>query len=135
MKSRLPTTDHAKRLAAIMHRRLSTPWMPKEIKAKRAIGLIEETDILSLERYYRKNWPPGKNQNILRRDLFTLLNNFRSEVDRANIWNESRPDKPIPRKIIPLPPAPSEPFIQTEEARARTDAFMEEYRARKKRQA
>lgn len=132
MKSRLPTTDHAKRIALIMHRRLSTPWMPKEIKAFRSIGPINEPDMVSLERYYARNWPPGKRGNYLRRQLLTLCNHFWGEVDEANRWNEAHPDKPAPRKIIPLPPAPSEPFIQTEEARQRTERFMAEYNARKK---
>lgn len=131
MKSRLPSTDHAKRLATIMHRRLSTPWMPKEIKAFRSIGPIEEADMLSLERYYRKNWPPGKNQNILRRDLYTLLNWFRSEVDRANIWNEAHPDRPAPRVIIPLPPAKSEPFIPSADEEASIRRFQKERELRK----
>jgi hypothetical protein len=127
-----PTTDHAKRMATVMHRRLSTPWMPKEIRAFRLLGKLDETDLQSLERYYRKNWPPTHGKNALRTDLYTLLNNFRGEVDRADRWNEAHPEKPKPRKIIPLPPTQSAPLILTDEDRARMARFDAERKARKR---
>lgn len=130
-KPRLPTTAHAKRIAAIMHRRLSTQWMPKEIKAFRLLQPIDESSLASMERYYRMNWPPRHGRNALRTDLFTLLNNWAGELDRADRWNEEHPEKPKPRKIIPLPMAASEPLVLSPEDKAQADRFMADYRERK----
>ena len=82
----LPTTDTAKRLATMMHRRLTTEWQPNEIKAFKKIGAIEEEDLAALENYYASNWPPQRDVNILRHDLLTLLNNIRGEIDRARAF-------------------------------------------------
>lgn len=82
----LPTTDTAKRLATMMHRRLTTEWQPNEIKAFKKIGTIEEEDLAALENYYASNWPPQRDVNILRHDLLTLLNNIRGEIDRARAF-------------------------------------------------
>lgn len=111
-----------------MHRRETTRWLPKEIKAFKLLLPIEESDLASMERYYRKNWPPRHNKNCLRTDLYTLLNNWMPELDRANAYNEAHSVKPPPRKIIPLPltgkPEP-EP-IRTPEDLERIARFEEE---------
>jgi hypothetical protein len=80
---RLPTSEQAKRVARIMHRRLDTPWDKKEVDAYVAIGVIPEDDMEILEKYYASNWPPKTSVNHLRQNLITLLNNFQGEIDRA----------------------------------------------------
>lgn len=79
----IPTTEQSKRIARIFHRRLTTPWTSKEIRAYRALGTIPEEDLSAVEKYYAANWPPYRNTNILRHDLLTFLNNFQGEVDRS----------------------------------------------------
>lgn len=111
-KSRVPTSDHAKRIAAINHRRLTTPWMPKEVAAFRLIkDQIVDDELAMVERRYKSQWPPESNKNTLRHDLYTMLNNWAGEVDRARVWCDQHPLKKEPRKIIPLPPAKSEPYV------------------------
>lgn len=76
-----PTTEEAKRIAAIFNRQPSTKWSVREVKAFKALHPIDPQDIALLESYYRAE--KGNPENILRRDLQTLLNNFPGEVDRA----------------------------------------------------
>ena len=80
---RLPTSEQAKRVAGIMHRRIDTSWDKKEVDAYVAIGVIPEDDMAILEKYYASNWPPKTSVNHLRQNLLTLLNNFQGEIDRA----------------------------------------------------
>lgn len=116
-----------------MHRRGA--WNEKrEIKPFRLLApYIREEDLLMVERYYQKNWPPRTGVNILRHDLSTLINNWEPETDRARIWCEAHPLKPKPRVIIPYTP-PSEPYVPSTDPVeiAQRERFMEEYRARKK---
>ncbi len=76
-QNNIPQTETAKRLAALFHRRETTPWSEKEIDAFKALGKIEEEDLNLLERYFATRDP------YLRKDLGTLLNNFAGELDRA----------------------------------------------------
>jgi len=46
---RLPTSEQAKRVAKIMHRRIDTAWDKKEVDAYVAIGVIPEDDMAILE--------------------------------------------------------------------------------------
>lgn len=89
----IPTTNQSKRIASIFHRRLTTPWTTKEIRAYQAIGTLEASDLEALERYYGTLWPPRREVNNLRHDLVTFLNNITGEIDRAHAW-----------KIKPRPP-------------------------------
>jgi len=82
----LPTTDQSKRIAAILRRRVTTPWTDKEVRAYKKIGIIPEEDLKALEAYYAENWPPAMGVNQLRHDLLTLLNNFPGEVGRAHTY-------------------------------------------------
>ncbi len=129
-KPLLPTSDLAKRLGAVMHRRPKTPWLPREVSAFRMIqGHVTDDDMAMLERYYASNWPPESNKNHLRHDLVTLLNNAFGEVDRARIWCEKHPLR-RERKIIPMPPVQSEqPAVVGDPAEVQR--FLEEYRKRK----
>lgn len=109
--ARFPTSEPAKRIAAIFHRQLTTSWSEKEIKQFRSLvkdGCFESMDGLAIvERCYKKQWPPNRDKNILRHDLITFLNNYRGELDKATAWNEAHPIKQGPRKIIPMPEAVS----------------------------
>jgi len=82
----LPKTEEAQRLGAIFHRRSTTPWTDKEVRAFRKLCPIDSEHLAAVEAYYAGNWPPGHDKNILRHDLLTLLNNFTGEVDRAKQW-------------------------------------------------
>jgi hypothetical protein len=73
----IPQSETAKRLAALFHRRETTPWSEKEIEAYKALGKIEEEDLQLLERYY------ATGDKYLRQNLATLLNNYGGELDRA----------------------------------------------------
>ena len=84
-KDRLPTTDTAKRIAAMKNRRLTTEWSEKEIKAYKAIGIIPEEDLAMMEEYYASGC------DYLRRDMLTLLNHWQGEVDRAREFCQSKP--------------------------------------------
>lgn len=112
---RIPTTEQSKRVAGIMHRRLTTVWSCNEVKAYKALGTIPEDDLAALERYYASNWPPKHGVNVLRHDLLTLLNNFQGEIDRAYGWahkkkpnraNEWQPSAPA--NVVPMDPAEEE---------------------------
>lgn len=133
--SLFPTTDQAKRIAAIMHRQDTTAWAEKEVIQFRHLSKLKSFDeekLVLVERYYSRNWPPRRGQNILRTDLYTLLNNWAGELDRATVWNEAHPVKPAPRKVIPMPLISSEPMKPlSAEDQASADRFMEQYRQRK----
>lgn len=94
--SNIPTTDQSKRIATIFHRKLTTAWNQKEIEAYRKIGTLDADDLLALEGYYSSNWPPGKNDNILRHDLVTFFNNITGEIDRSNAWRARQPKGSAP---------------------------------------
>lgn len=130
--SLLPSSPIALRMAAIMHRKSSTPWnLRKEIKPFRALSrAISEEDLALVERYYARNWPPRTGVNHLRHDLATLINNWQGEVDRAQIWSEKHPIVAI-RKIIPLPlPAVSDPPLVTDDP-AQVEKFLADFALRR----
>lgn len=130
----LPTCDLAKRFAAIMHRRLTTPWHDREVRAYKQIAKhVSDDDMANLERYYAAHWPPDREKNILRHDLLTLLNNAYGEIDRANIWCQRHPIRKE-RKIIPMPPHQSDQPAVTAEPEV-LERFMADYQARKQAKA
>lgn len=88
--SRLPTTPAAMALAEMVHRKLTTPWSEQEIRQFKRLQPINQDDLETLTAYYAANWPPDREQNVLRHDLKTILNNFPGEVDRANTWKLRR---------------------------------------------
>lgn len=95
-KSTPPTPSEASpsarsKLSGIFGRREKTAWSEKEEKSFRKLAQIEDYDLDLLERYYAAN--RKKPDNICRRDLFTLLNNFQGELDRARDWCEKHPVK------------------------------------------
>lgn len=130
----LPTVPAAKRIAGMMHRKLSTHWSEKEVRQYKKLvkdHCFDDIDDLELlERYYtfeRRRGEHGRH----RRDLITLLNNWQGELDRATAWNELHPMKPAPRKIIPLPPTLSEPFVPTEDELESMARFSEQRKLRR----
>jgi hypothetical protein len=87
----VPTHPHALRIATLFGRRLSTPWSEKEVKAfKRLPKEIAEEDWQALERYYAAERAKG-DAGVHRRDLYTFLNHFPGEMDRAR----ARPARPV----------------------------------------
>lgn len=88
-----------------MHRRLTTHWSEKEIRQFRKLVKVHafenKDDLALLERYYEHERKKG-DKGWHKRDLYTFLNNFFGEVDRAVLWGKSHPLK-TERKIIPLP--------------------------------
>ncbi len=96
----IPTTDTAKRIATLFKRRLDTHWNEKEVKRYRQLvkdGSLREEGIDLIERYYvfqRKKGDAG----IHRRDIYTFLNNFSGELDRAHAWDEEQCER-LKRKV------------------------------------
>ncbi|SKA84647.1 Uncharacterized conserved protein YdaU, DUF1376 family [Prosthecobacter debontii] len=74
-------TEQQIQVAAWFNRRPSTVWSEKEQKAWRALKL-EDEDLEILSWFYAESSYP-----YLRKDLLTLLNNWRGEVDRARNYN------------------------------------------------
>lgn len=80
-------SDEAQRMAAIFHRRPGTKWSEKEVAAfRKLLHPIDSDHLAMIEERYAAQWPPRSNINTLRHDLFTFLNNFSTEVDRARAW-------------------------------------------------
>ena len=90
-----PTTEPAKRISTLFRRKPSTPWSDKEVRAYRhlyKLGCFKTLDDLRLvETYYVFNLK--KPDHYLRRDLYTFLNNYLGEVDRARLWAETNQAK------------------------------------------
>lgn len=130
---KIPTTPLARRIAALVKRRPTTPWSDKEYrqygKLFKAGCFNHLADLELLEQFYAFQHKRG-DQGIHRRDLLTLLNNWPGEIDKATDWRERHPLKQPPRKIIPLPPAHSDQPVVTAEPEV-VDRFLAEYRERK----
>jgi len=128
----VPTTEPAKRIAALFKRRPTTAWAAKEVLQYKKLvkdGCFEHflDDLELIERYYvferRK-----EDKGIHRRELQTFLNNYQGELDRAKLW-DSRFRKPI-RKAAGLfqPPTSDEEFKRLgDEAKKQLEAFKQKY--------
>lgn len=92
----IPISEPAKRISTLFHRKLTTAWNEREVKAFRKLVRdkhFESMDELALiERYYFVERKKG-DKGIHRRDLSTFLNNFAGELDRARAWEHRR--KPV----------------------------------------
>lgn len=130
-----PTTELALRIGALFHRRPATQWAEKEIRQYKVLvraKCFESLDDLTLvEQYYAFERKRGDNGRH-RRDLYTFLNNYQGEVDRANMWRELHPVKPAPRKIIPMPPVASVPFVPSADEVESMARFAAERELRKR---
>jgi len=91
--------NQADRIAAIFKRRKNTPWSEKEVKAWKKLtkkSAFDDDELTMVERYYAE--ARRKADNYCRRDLYTFLNNYAGEVDRARTWCEKHP-LPGARKV------------------------------------
>jgi len=91
IEKNVPTTRLAQRIATLYNRRLTTPWSVPEIKAFRALGIIADSDLETVEKYYAAERAKGETEGRHRRDLCTFLNNFSGELDRARAFSQSTP--------------------------------------------
>jgi hypothetical protein len=110
-ESRRPINPMALRIATIFGRQPETAWSEKEIKSFRNQAMTEE-HVSLVERYYGSE--RKKRDNICRRDLQTLLNNWPGEVDRARTWCQMHPlpgarKVSASRKEIEFVPPPNDP--------------------------
>ena len=90
IEKNVPTTRTAQRIATLFNRRLTTPWSVSEIKAFRALGVIEDSDLETVEKYYAAERAKGDN-GFHRRALETFLNNWRGELDKAREFSSKTP--------------------------------------------
>jgi len=122
---REPYKVFQERISGIFHRRISTRWNDKELKIFRSILPIDSETLSMVERYYKTE--RGKEGNICRRDVFTFLNNYSSEVDRAVAWCKRHPVK---NKIIAMRPetAQEETPEQVAERKKMLDREMDQLR-------
>lgn len=130
-----PTTDLAKRVAALCKRKPTTPWADKEIRAYKHLvksGFFNDlSDFALIESYYAFERKKG-DKGFYRRDLYTFLFNAAGELDRATAWRELHPVKAAPRKIIPMPPVASEPFVPSADEVESMARFAAERELRKR---
>ncbi len=101
----IPTTDSAKRISTMFGRRITSQWTEKEVKRYRDLvksGYLSDEDLELIERYYV--YQRKRENGIHRRDLYTFLNNFSGELDRARAWDEEMRER-LKRKVRrPLDP-------------------------------
>jgi hypothetical protein len=85
-----PSTELPQRIAALFGRRQSTAWSEKEVRRYKALVrdkvLTGSEQLEIIERYYVFQRRRGE-KGIHRRDLYTFLNNFAGELDRAREWD------------------------------------------------
>lgn len=90
----LPASEQAIRIAKLFRRRRTTHWSEKEVRVIRKLTktktFADLEDLALVELYYEFERKKG-DKGIHRRDLFTFLNNYRGEVDRAHLWAEKFP--------------------------------------------
>lgn len=107
---KIPTTPVARRIAALVKRRPTTPWSDRELRQYKTLfkaGCFNAlADLELLEQFYAFQHKRG-DDGVHRRDLLTLLNRWPGELDKATLWRERHPLKQPPRVIIPMPPVPS----------------------------
>lgn len=120
----LPTTAESKAVADLYGRKHSTPWADKEIAAFRkavAAGLTVES-MAVIAAYYAKE--RRKDTHYCRRDLFTFLGNFSTELDRARAAKPERAKalEWAPTNVVPMPELSEEARLAGIEALRRTRA-------------
>jgi len=110
-KRRIPPNPHAGdgfitdfseqlkvRLGGIKNRKPSTKWSDKEDRALKKLLPLDPREVVLLEWFYSLPEPSARSKSALlyrRKDLFTLLNNWPGEVDRAKeFWASFCGDKP-----------------------------------------
>ncbi len=112
----IPLTDTAKRIAILFKRRLDTHWSEKEVKRYRQLikdRVMSDEALELIGRYYA--YQRKRENGIHRRDLYTFLNNFSGELDRARAWDEEMRER-LKRKVRrPLDTEKSEVETNAEE--------------------
>jgi hypothetical protein len=120
----IPTSEPAKRIATLFHRKLTTAWSEKEVKTFRKLVrdhcFSDLGDLTLVERYYFVERKKG-DKGIHRRDLATFLNNWTGELDRARAWEQRR--KPVFSVELPRRNSPA-PVELTDEQIAKNKAFI-----------
>ncbi len=99
----IPSTDTAKRISTLFKRRLDTHWSEKEVKRYRQLvkdQVMSDEALELIGRYYV--YQRKKENGIHRRDLYTFLNNFAGELDRAQAWNEEMIERLKRKESRPL---------------------------------
>ncbi len=99
----IPSTDTAKRISILFKRRLDTHWSEKEVKRYRQLvkdQVMSESGLELIGRYYV--YQRKKENGIHRRDLYTFLNNFAGELDRAQAWDEDTRERLKRKERRPL---------------------------------
>lgn len=92
-----PTEDQLQ-INSWFRRRPDTRWSEKELRAFRKLPPTPDEDWHLLERYYLG---PGDGR-YPRQDVFTLLNNWQGEIDRARKWSETNIKKSNGRASLNL---------------------------------
>lgn len=92
----LPTSGEAKTICEIFKRKLTTPWSDREIRSFRELWPFDQEDLELVRKYYEAN--QDQPDNICRRDLYTFLNNYNGEVDRARKWQGDTNKKTMDKK-------------------------------------
>ncbi len=98
-----PSTDRAKRISMLFKRRLDTHWSEKEVKRYRQLikdQVMSDSALELISRYYV--YQRKKENGIHRRDLYTFLNNFAGELDRAQAWDEEMRERLKRKERRPL---------------------------------
>lgn len=85
---RLPTSEPAVFIANLFHRKLTTPWSEKEIKSFKKLQPFDMEELQLVGEYHEAERAIG---GFNRRDIYTFLNNYTGEVDRARAW-KSKPN-------------------------------------------
>ncbi len=106
----ITTTEIPDRIARLFNRRPLTPWSEKEVRRYKQLVkdkvLTGVNDLELIERYYV--YQRKRENGIHRRDLYTFLNNFSGELDRARAWDEEIRER-LKRKVRrPLDPEDNE---------------------------
>ncbi len=99
----IPTTEIAKRIATLFRRRMDTHWSEKEVKRYRQLikdQVMSDEALELIGRYYV--YQRKKENGIHRRDLYTFLNNFAGELDRAQAWDEEMRERLKRKERRPL---------------------------------
>jgi len=117
------------RVGALFNRKPTTKWSDKEQRRFKEICPLDDDELTMVERYYTEM--RRKPDNHCRRDLYTFLNNYRGEVDRAYAYCQRHP-LPGQRSVKTKPPVrivTEEEFKRAGEvARAELEKFRKHLR-------
>ena len=119
--------DPIQRIATLFGRRNTTAWSEKEVRRYKVLvkdGYLTNEDMDLIERYYAFQRRKG-DKGIHRRDLYTFLNNFPGELDRARAWQNEKVIRIKRYADYGLMPDGGKPCCDEERQRIREVARME----------